>query len=182
MVIGLLRKIGIQKVHLIGHSRGGMIGTLMLQRVPEMILSLVSMEGNLQLADTAESRNVAAMDFDLFQREYYPKLKAKLDVSGELSAQPRRKALALIPDYAFYRTSKSIIVWAASGRLYDIFTAAQVPRLLICGKNSGFKSRPEGRNASVTEINHATHFMLSDNPVDTVEAIMHFLSFHIQIR
>jgi len=181
MVIGVLKKIGIKKVHLVGHSRGGMIGTLMLQRAPEMMLSLVSMEGNLQLEDCGESRNVAAMDFDLFQREYYPMLKAKLETSSELSAQARRKALELIPDYAFYRTAKSIVVWAESGRLHDIFTTAHMPRLLICGKNSGFQSRPQGQNASIAEINHATHFMLSDNPVDTVASIMHFLSAHIHL-
>src|SRR5260221_5662540 len=43
----VLKQLGITKLHIIGHSLGGVIGTLLLQPLQENILSFLNLEGNL---------------------------------------------------------------------------------------------------------------------------------------
>lgn len=179
MVIQLLRQIGIKKTHVIGHSRGGMIGTLMMEKAPTMMLSLVSMEGNLCLEDCSESRKVAAVDYETFKTSFYPDLKRRTGNSNEPNAVFRQRTMAMTPDYAFYRTAKSIVEWAGTNVLKQIFEGSSLPRILICGKKSSFKSRPQGKNAFLAEINDGGHFMILDNPTDTIAAIKHFLNKQI---
>jgi len=176
IVLELLRKLDIKNVHIIGHSRGGMLGTLMIKDVPNVVRSLVSLEGNLCLEDCGESRKVAALPFDEFKNTYYPALKEKLAQSTEPSAQFRYQSLLLIPDYAFYKTSKATVAWSKKGQLKDIFQSSPHPKLMVYGQNSHFHSRPTGKSVSLAEIPESGHFMMLDNPDATLDVIQDFLT------
>ncbi|MCB9654105.1 MAG: alpha/beta hydrolase [Deltaproteobacteria bacterium] len=175
----LLRRLGIRRVHVIGHSRGGMTGTLLLDSAPEMVGSLISLEGNLCYEDCGESKKVAALDFHTFRSQYYPELKAKLANSNEPSAHFRLESLDLIPDYAFYRTSCTTVSIAHSGSLLESYRRSHRPKLMICGMNSPFRSRIQGEQMSLVEIPNAGHFMLADNPEAVKDAVSSFLCRHV---
>src|SRR3989344_3772035 len=40
----IILSLNLNKIHIIGHSMGGMIGTLLLEMVPERVNSLINME------------------------------------------------------------------------------------------------------------------------------------------
>ncbi|NQT16388.1 MAG: alpha/beta hydrolase [Planctomycetes bacterium] len=57
----LLDRIGVEKVHLVGHSMGGDIGTLFCQQESDRVLSFVNVEGNLTPKDrTITDKAIAA--------------------------------------------------------------------------------------------------------------------------
>lgn len=179
IVIGLLNSLQVSQVHLIGHSRGGMTGTLLLKDAPNRIATLISLEGNLCYEDCGESSNVAKLEFPYFRKTYYPSLKDKLAGSKEPSAAFRLASLNIIPDYAFYRTSLTTVSTSQSNELLDIYRQSSHPKLMICGKNSSFHSRLQGENMELAEIPDSGHFMIVDNPSATISALTSFLSRHL---
>ncbi|MCB0324581.1 MAG: alpha/beta hydrolase [Bdellovibrionales bacterium] len=165
----------ISRFHVIGHSLGGMIGTLLLEANTGAVLSLSSLEGNLTGADCGASRKVAELSFADFQGGYYSELKASLASCEEPSAALRRTALDSIPDHVFYETSKSIISWSESGKLLQAFSESEVPRCLIIGERSHYTARPEAEHLQTHTIRNAGHFMIQDNPEQTLGIVRSFL-------
>lgn len=170
----LLKEIGIKRVIIIGHSLGGMVGTLLLEQ-DLTIDALISMEGNLCLEDCGESRVVADMSFEHFRSTYFSSLKERLKTSNETSAPFRCTAIDLIPDYVFYKTAKSIVQWSKEEKLFDIFQTSSQPKLLICGEKSSFKSLPQNEHIKHATIKRAGHFMILDNPQECIKVIGDFL-------
>lgn len=57
----LLRRIGDEPVHLVGHSVGGAVAALFAHAYPDRVADLVSVEGNFTLKDAFWSSSVARM-------------------------------------------------------------------------------------------------------------------------
>jgi len=57
----ILQQFGTTPVHLLGHSVGGAIATLLIDRYPDQILSFISVEGNFTLQDAFWSAQIAQM-------------------------------------------------------------------------------------------------------------------------
>lgn len=55
----IARQFGEHKVHLVGHSVGGVVAYLLALRHPERVMGLVSVEGNFSLKDAFWSSSVA---------------------------------------------------------------------------------------------------------------------------
>jgi len=145
-VAGAIEQEGIQKVTVIGHSVGGMIGTLLLKLIPEKIEALVSLEGNLTEADCGESLNIARLTVETF--------------GG--------------PSAVFY-TAQSIVKWAESRELERLFTESAHKKLLLRGETSHFQSRPVAANVTTQTIPGSGHFLLRDNSAATLAAIRAFI-------
>ncbi len=171
----IIEKMEIQKLHIIGHSLGGMIGTLLLNSMKEKVLSFINMEGNLTFADCGLSRTVAAYNCIEFQNIQYNKIKSDLESSKEKSAPDRRKWLEQIPANVFHKTSHSIVDWAKSEKLLQIFLAAPQRKLFIYGDKNLSKATILSPSIECVEIPKAGHFMLHDNFEATAKAIEIFL-------
>jgi len=117
-IINLLK---IEKLHIIGHSMGGMIGTLLLNSLKDKVFSFVNLEGNLILKNCGTSLNVARHSFKEFREKQYDLIKSRIEESSEPSANYRIKWTRQIPDYVFYKASKSIVNWSKSRKLYTLF-------------------------------------------------------------
>lgn len=144
-ICDLLKSLGIDKIILVGHSLGAMIGILLLEQAEIEIEALVSIEGNLVKADCGYSEHVAA--------------GAVTSVSENIA-----------------RSSQSILSWAQSGKLLEIFEKSETQCLLLIGEKSHFFSRPQGKNLRTVIIPNAGHFVLKDQPSLTVEKISNFLN------
>lgn len=176
MCAHILRSLKITNVHLIGHSMGGMIGTLLLASCGDSIQSFINMEGNLVLADCDASLQAIATVFEIFRHSHYPQLKQQLQHSPEPSALCRHQGLAQIPDYAYYQSAQSIVAWAKSGQLRDQFLHAPQRTLFIYGDhNHGKTDALTGSTVQRIAIPNAGHFMMFDNPPATLAAITQFL-------
>ncbi len=59
-VASYIRRLGTQKVHLVGHSVGGAVSALLCQHHPELVASFTSVEGNFTLNDAFWSGQIAS--------------------------------------------------------------------------------------------------------------------------
>ncbi len=164
MVEQLVKQMGIRNMHLIGHSLGGMVGILLLERLKAHIASFINMEGNLTLEDCGMSLKAVQYDFDAFKKSGYGKIKSEIAACAELSAPSRLQWLELIPDYVFYTTSRSIVDWSKSGKMLKKFLSSDVRKLFLYGDQNRRKTKCLDSSVETAEIPHAGHFMLMDNP------------------
>ncbi len=166
----------LQQFFIIGHSMGGMIGAMLLKSWRGTLLAFVNMEGNFVLQDCGTSLPVSQAGFEDFSQTMYPELLAALEASPEPGAADRRKWLRLTPDYAFYKTSKSIVDWSRSEKLLPMFVDSPVQKVFIYGEKNRTKKDVLPASVPAVEIPGAGHFMLADNPEYTARAIDDYLS------
>lgn len=152
-----------------------MIGTMLFRHPTLLPTTLISLEGNLALADCGKSLEVAKLTEEEFYEIEYPKLKASLAASSEPSSKLRFQALSKIPDFVFLRTSKSIVEYSKSEELLKLFLQGEIPTLLILGENGTFSSRPSSAYIQTVNVSDAGHFMIIDNPKETLDLISNFL-------
>lgn len=172
----VVENLKIQKLHIIGHSLGGMVGILLLNYLKEKILSFVNMEGNLVLEDCGLSLKVASRSFDEFKNKYFGKIKLDLEKSKAPNAYKRRKWIESVPDYAFYKTSESIVKWSKGKKMLNLFISSLNRKLYVYGQKNLFKAKRLPSNINVAEISNAGHFMLLDNSGECYKKIIGFLS------
>ena len=174
IVESLMDYLKIKKVIIVGHSLGGMIGTQLLENRNLDISAFINIEGNLSLDDCGESINVASMNFLDFL-PYYSSLKSRLLNSNTFAETFRGGALNLIPPEVFFKTSQSIVNWSRNNKLNEIFENSRIPRLLIRGDKSNYKSNPKNTKIAHVSIEGGTHFMILEKPSQTYDAIFDYL-------
>jgi pimeloyl-ACP methyl ester carboxylesterase len=159
-LVDFIDDIKIERIAVYGHSLGGMLGTLLLEKIPDRITGLISSEGNLSLEDCGESRRVVEIDFDEFEATRYPELKKRGVSTSALS---------------FYSIAKSVVKLSESERLFTVLANSPRPVLFIRGGASHFKSVPVGNNVRNVEIPNETHFTLPGSR-GSVEIVTSFFS------
>ncbi len=165
----LIEQIGAQKINLIGHSVGGMVGTLLLNESGEKIISFINLEGNLVGKDCSASAEVISQSFEQFKNHAFTELKALLD-------QDKLQAVNQVPDFVFYKTSQSIVDWSKSEKLLDIFINTKQRKLFVYGEKNKSKIDVLDNKVPVAEIPNSGHFMLTDNSEYTWEIIRDFIT------
>ena len=69
-VAGFIEALAVGPVWLLGHSMGGAIVMMVANRHPDRVAGIISVEGNFTLADAFWSRRIAALDCDVWEREF----------------------------------------------------------------------------------------------------------------
>lgn len=171
----IIKKLEIKKLYFIGHSLGGMVATLLLSPLKNAILGFINLEGNLTYEDCGLSKVVAEYSFKDFKENEYLKIKSEIKASGEKSSLLRNKWLNQIPDFAFYKTSLSIVKWSKSNELLRLFTQAKIKKIFVFGSENKPKVGRLPDTIERAEIPTSGHFMLIDNPSGTKSKISEFL-------
>lgn len=172
----VISQLRLKKLYLIGHSMGGMVGTMLLNDLEKQLLGFINMEGNFVLEDCGASLPASKATYEEFSKTLYPELLESLKTSPEPSAKQRRQwLLETTPDYAFHGAAKSIVEWSHSKKLIPLFVDSPVRKLFIYGENNRRKKDVFPSLIPSVEIPGAGHFMLGDNPKDTLKAIGDFL-------
>jgi pimeloyl-ACP methyl ester carboxylesterase len=178
VVLDLLSQLGIKKYSVVGHSMGGMVGTLLLEKVQGGIEALVSLEGSLTLADCGESSKIVKQSESDFSKNF-PAWLEKIKGSG-LSSELRYRWVQNMPSFVIYRAANSIVNWSKSDRLLDIFQRSLQPKLLIRGKKSTYNSSPNLPSTQL-KIVEGSHFMLLEHPEEVMEVTSQFLDSLTQL-
>ncbi len=169
--------IGVKRLHVMGHSLGGMVGTLMLQSLGARVCSFINVEGNLRLADCGLSKTVSDEPFELFcKRKTLDLIKAELRASKQAGANDRATWLEGVSERAFYRTCQSIVSWSANGKLLEGLRQAICPILFMYGSENVGKTACLPESVRRAEIAPAGHFMLQSEPERSIAAVKDFLS------
>lgn len=171
----IIEQFQIESFFLVGHSMGGMVGTLLLERFEAKLLGFINMEGNFVLEDCGASLPASQMTFAEFSKTFFPDLKKSLETSREPSALSRKKWLQDTSDKAFYATSQSIVELSRAGQLIPGFVGSPVRKLFVFGDQNRRKSAVLPESILKSEISDAGHFMLADNPKQTLKVIEDFI-------
>jgi hypothetical protein len=175
VVVEVVRMLDVQSLHIIGHSLGGMIGTLLLNPLKDVVRSFVNMEGNLILADCGLSNEVSQCRFSRFQSHEFDRIKTSLRQSQAPGSIGRAKCLDEVPAFAFYETCQSIVQWSSTGKLLQVFSDACCCKLFVHGSATRKKAACLTGVVETTEIPSSGHFMLQDNPTACYKTIHDFL-------
>jgi pimeloyl-ACP methyl ester carboxylesterase len=107
----LLNKRHVANFHLVGHSLGGMVGTILLDKIPAKILSFSNLEGNFCFEDCGASREIA---------------------SG-----PLRDGMS----ETLYLTARSIVAWSKRETLKTYWHQSAHRKILLTGDKSPYASK-----------------------------------------
>jgi pimeloyl-ACP methyl ester carboxylesterase len=176
IVLQILKQLGIRKLHLIGHSLGGMVGTLLIEKLRDSLLSFTNLEGNLTYLDCGVSRIVAEFEEGSFVKTGYKSLFDRIKVGNNPSSALRLRALKLVPARVLYKTSLSIVEWSKSKKLNEIFNNTTVKRQFVYGSENANKASRVSDSVKKVEIPKSGHFMTLDNPASSYKAIEKFIS------
>ena len=168
----LLDELGLEAVHLVAHSMGGIVGLKLCETHADRVKSFTNAEGNLTAEDCTLSRSVisrseddfAAGGFERFLEMLEERFSGPNDFSGAQYLAMVRKTTAR----AFYRSSVSTVEESDSGRLLGAFINLAAPRCYLYGdRNQGrFPAEAELVKAGVPVrfIPASGHSMMDDNP------------------
>ena len=112
-VLRLTEAFGVGQFHLVGHSMGGDIGTLISEREPSRVLSLVNIEGSLTPLDNFISgRAVAAEERGEFSEWFYSTFQTEIVKEWADQWPSCRRflaSLAMCSPSAFVASAKEIV-------------------------------------------------------------------------
>jgi pimeloyl-ACP methyl ester carboxylesterase len=173
-VIRTLDHLGIHSIIVVGHSLGGMIGTLLLKFAPHKIKGLISIEGNLSFEDCGLSAEVDRLSTDQASQQFLSILE-KLERGSRYEKQRalwiRRNGFE-----TFYLSSKQIVRYCRNQELLNIFLNEAIARKLIIGEKSQFHSRPIGENLEIEILPDTSHFMIQEKPELTYNSVWKFIT------
>ncbi len=184
--VTLLDRLGVEAVHWVGLSLGGMLGLRMALQHPERVRSLVLMNTTGQ-AEPPESRQrylgmVQALRAHGPQAVVEPVLQlffapVTFETKPELVARWREKILAIDREGVARAAEATFTRTDLSDRLGEV----QAPALVITGEFDRARPRPESEflaqklNAPLEVIPAAAHLTALEQPEGTTEAILSFL-------
>jgi pimeloyl-ACP methyl ester carboxylesterase len=163
----------------IGHSMGGLVALLCIEKYGEPVKGFISVEGNLASEDCFVSRQVTKYRLAEFKGAGFRNLRQKL---SQLKNRGYQKYVDTLKKYsspeAIFDYSPSLVSYSDNGNLIQRFTILDIPKVFIYGsENKGLSYIPELREkgCEVVEIPSSDHFPFYDNPRDYYRAISNFL-------
>lgn len=180
-IIAWLRSEATGPVVLVGHSMGGVIGTLVAEAAPELVRAFVSVDGNLGPEDCIFSGGVARQTKAEFLRTGMADLLGSL-YSGGHSARDLRGyfvSACLCNPEAYY--TNSIELWRDSARL-DLasrLAALNCPHLYLLGspqpKDEASRQLLDAAAVNWEKVAPAGHWPYVDQPRLFVDKLAAFL-------
>lgn len=131
-----LSEIAPGRVHLVGHSMGGLVGLSVASRWPERLASFVNVEGNLAPVDCRVfSRRVVELSASTPPAEIVRLLAGELAGSGRAGyATFARHFREAVQPAAFVGYCRSIVEVSGRDPLLEVFRTLPMPRLFIHGE------------------------------------------------
>lgn len=173
-------RLSLGNLVLIGHSMGGLVALLYIQRYGDHVHGFINVEGNLASEDCFISREVTKYGLSEFMETGFRNLKHMLSLSEKKGFQKYVKTLEgysspkAISDY-----SPSLVSYADDGNLIQQFTQLRIPKIFIHGsenKSLSYIPQLEKKGCDVVEIPKSSHFPFYDNPRHYYRAISDFLN------
>ncbi|ETS82452.1 hypothetical protein PFICI_04328 [Pestalotiopsis fici W106-1] len=164
----VLKQLGIQRFHIVGHSMGGLTALELATLMPESVLSFVNIKGNLGPEDCFLSRQIftwADEDPEKFlsafiTRNYHSPLFSASLYASNVRSKVRAEAVRGI--------FESMVHLSDEGRLLEKFLALPFPCMYMFGEQYNTLSylpTLEKGGVQLAEIPHCGHFPMYSNPV-----------------
>jgi pimeloyl-ACP methyl ester carboxylesterase len=175
----VLRRAGITRCHLVGHSMGGLTSLQLARQAPTRVLSFVDIEGNIAPEDCFLSRQIvthAHDDPEEFLAEFVERARRSPFSSSALyAAGLPHKVRAGVVRGIF----ESMVDLSDHGDLLAAFLALPAPKMFMYGEQNSTLSylrKLTANGVELAEIPHSGHFPMYANPVAMWERIAEFYS------
>lgn len=164
---------------IIGHSMGGLVALLFVERYGERVKGFINVEGNLAPEDCFFSREVAQHSFTYFTTTAFKEIKHRLARSKNRGFQKYAETLTKsASEKAFFDCCPSLVDYSEHGNLIQRFIALKIPTLFVYGsENRTLSYLPTLKDSGcvMVEIPQSNHFPCYDNPQMYYQAIAAFL-------
>lgn len=133
--------LGDRRPALVGHSMGGVLATLVAERVP--VRAVVDCEGNLSSGDCIFSAKAAAYTLDGFVARGLADLRASVFEGGlqDLELRNYHAAMSAAQPQSFHRHANDLMTLSATEQLAPRLAAIAAPSLFIAGVPDGICAR-----------------------------------------
>ncbi|WP_231389462.1 alpha/beta fold hydrolase [Dickeya chrysanthemi] len=175
--LAMLDSVGFERIHLVGHSMGGLTALMLAHRCPERVLSFVDIEGNIAPEDCFLSRQIVTYaddDAGRFFDEFIRRTHASPAWSSALyAASLRHKVRAGAVRGIF----QSMVELSDHGDLMSTFLGLPCPKMFMYGEQNTSLSYLEHiarHGVRLAEIPLCGHFPMYANPVAMWRAIENF--------
>lgn len=174
----VLARHGINRIHLVGHSMGGLVALLLAERLGDRVMTFVNIEGNLAASDCYFSRRVVSRGkksqrglLEVFRQSVW-NLEAR---SCALYASRLR---ATLRPGAVGKLCASIVDDSERRHLLDRYLALSTRRLFVYGsQNESLPYLPdlERGGVALARIEGSGHFPMYSNPASLWKTIGGFM-------
>ncbi len=155
----VIDKLSLNNIHIVGHSMGGAVALLLIEKLRQKVKSFINLEGNLISEDCYISRRAFGISFDEFKRIFE---KIKEDNKNS----PWYNMLCKTMPLAFYKSSRSLVEYSDSNELLRKFLELKIKKAYIFGEKNAkmpVLEKIKGK-VKVFPISKSGHFMMLDNP------------------
>lgn len=162
----------------IGHSMGGLVALLYVEKYGEQVKGFINVEGNLASEDCFFSRKVANYGSTGFTKEVLKSYQQKLAQSDSKGAQQFAEALQSASEKALFYYASPLVDYSDNGNLISRFTGLEIPKLFVHGSENRWLSyiaRLEDSGCEVAEIPDSGHFPGYDTPQAYYQVISNFI-------
>ena len=174
----VLDALGIERLHLAGHSMGGLTALMLAHQEPDRVLSFVDIEGNLAPEDCFLSRQILtypAEDPERFVADFVERTRHSTEYASALYASGVQHK---VRPAAVRGIFTSMVELSDHGELLTKFLALPCPRMFMYGEqNASLSYLPTlgEHGVELAEIPHSGHWPMYSNPVQAWQRIARFL-------
>lgn len=149
-----------RRVHLVAHSLGGSIATLMGERSLARLASFAVIEARLCRSSCGVTGRAAAMSFEQFQAELLPAFRQRVAADPLSCFDVDRTEPA-----AFFASACSLIRHVEGGELFQRFVASPCRKKFIYGSDNRHLAEVRSLSSNLLiEIPGSGHFPMHANP------------------
>ncbi|HIH96429.1 MAG TPA: alpha/beta hydrolase [Thermoplasmata archaeon] len=165
----LVENLNLNKICLVGHSLGGAIGLLLIDKIPSRISHFINLEGNLTGEDCTYSRKVISDSFEDFTEKKFSIFPSRFKpdktspISTSKSYELFKESFLKSSPFAVYKTSESLVEWSDSGRLLKMFIETDTKKCYVFGEMSKDLKVLKMLDMPKVQISKSGHFMMIDN-------------------
>ncbi|MFH1453045.1 MAG: alpha/beta hydrolase [Armatimonadota bacterium] len=171
-----------EPVVLLGHSMGGVIGTILCEKHPGLIKAFINVEGNLSLQDCTFSWKAAEYTLPEFKEGGFENMCNIIYKAGikETSLRGYYASLRMCDINAYYKNSLELVELSKKEQLAERLFKLKIPVSYILGHPGGVgeysRSLLSRAGIKYHVIEGAGHWPLTDQPDKFIENISSFLN------
>lgn len=176
------QKFSLDNVILVGHSLGGLVALLYIEKYMDKVKAFINVEGNLDADDCFFSREVIKYSYEDFVKRGFDAIKSRVAANKNEGFQVYTNHLKKVEPKAYFDYCPSMTKYSTEGHLVERFLALPLPKLFIYGsENKHLAYLPELLKGGITvaEISNSNHWPNHDNPEEFYKTISNFL-FKVQ--